>query len=169
MSELCTQCQEREAVVRLTQVHDDQVVTLRLCEKCAAERGVETGVGLGQTPLGDFLAAIGNVGPAVGPPAVGDVEICPGCGGTLADFRSTGRLGCAACWDAFAGALGPLVRRLHGSTHHTGTAYAPPGETAGSRAEERRRLESQLASAVTSEDFELAAELRDRLRGLADA
>lgn len=168
MSDLCSQCQQREAVVRLTQVQEDQVVTLRLCERCAAERGVETGVGLGESPLGGFLATLGNVGAVVGPAAAGDVETCPGCGGTLDDFRVTGRLGCAACWDAFPGALGPLVRRLHGATHHVGTGYVAPGRTPGDVVGERRRLEDQLALAVTTENFELAAELRDRLRGLAD-
>lgn len=169
MSDLCTQCQQREAVVRLTQVQEDQVVTLRLCERCAAERGVETGVGLAQSPLGGFLAALGNVGAALGPAVAGDVEVCPGCGGTLDDFRATGRLGCAACWDAFGGALGPLVRRLHGATHHAGEPYVPPGRGPGNHAAERRRLEEQLAVAIETEHFELAAELRDRIRGLADA
>lgn len=169
MSELCTQCQQREAVIRLTQVQDDQVVTLRLCERCAAERGVETGVGLSETPLGGFLAALGNVGAAVGPAAAGDVAVCPGCGGTLEDFRTSGRLGCAACWDAFAGALGPLVRRLHGAMHHAGSGYLPPGGPGTSGAGERARLEEQLGLAVATENFELAAELRDRLRGLDGA
>lgn len=168
MSDLCTQCQQREAVIRLTQVHDDQVVTVRLCERCAAERGVETGVGLAETALGGFLATLGNVGAVVGPAAAGDVEVCPGCGGTLDDFRATGRLGCASCWDAFPGALGPLVRRLHGATHHAGAGYVSPGRTPGDVVSERRRLEDQLALAVATENFELAAELRDRLRGAGD-
>ena len=164
MSELCTQCHEREAVIRLTQVQEDQVVTLRLCERCAAERGVDTGVGIAATPLGGFLAALGNVGAAVGPAGLHDAEVCPGCGATLQDFRETGRVGCAACWDAFAGALGPLVRRLHGSTHHSGTRYHPPGLPGSDPGEDLRRLQEQLDLAVATENFELAAELRDRLR-----
>jgi len=166
VSEFCTQCHEREAVIRLTQVLDDQVQTLRLCERCAAERGVETGIGMASTPLGGFLAALGNVGAVVGPPGAHDVETCPGCGATLNDFRELGRVGCAACWDAFAGSLGPLVRRLHGSTHHAGARYHPPGVAAVDAGEEARRLGEQLALAVATENFELAAELRDRLRAL---
>lgn len=167
MSELCSQCHEREAVVRLTQVQEDQVVTLRLCERCAAERGVETGVGLGATPLGGFLAALGNVGAAMGPPDPGDVEVCSGCGATVSDFREAGRLGCATCWVSFAGALAPLVRRLHGSAHHTGIRYEPPGREPLPAMAERQLLEEQLAQAVATENFELAAELRDRLRSAA--
>lgn len=164
MSDLCTQCHQRDAVVRLTQVQDDQVVTLRLCERCAAERGVDTGVGLAATPLGGFLAAMGHVGPALGPAGADDVEVCPGCGATAEDFRATGRVGCATCWEAFAGSLGPLLRRLHGSTHHSGSRYEPPGRPTADRSADRRRLAEQLELAVATENFELAAELRDRLR-----
>lgn len=164
MSDLCTQCHQREAVVRLTQVQDDQVVTVRLCERCAAERGVDTGVGMAATPLGGFLAAMGHVGPALGPAGVDDAELCPGCGATTEDFRTTGRVGCATCWEAFAGSLGPLVRRLHGSTHHVGRGYEPPGRSTTDRSAERRRLAEQLDLAIATENFELAAEIRDRLR-----
>jgi len=158
---MCSQCHEREAVVRLTQVQEDQVVTLRLCERCAAERGVDTGVGQEATPLGGFLAALGGVLDAEAP---GPETSCPGCGATVDDFRATGRLGCAACWDAFASSLVPLVRRLHGSTHHAGVGYHPPGITASGPESERRRLAEQLELAIATENFELAAELRDRLR-----
>ena len=39
---VCDVCKERDAVVNLTQVHGEVTSLLRLCEQCAAERGVET-------------------------------------------------------------------------------------------------------------------------------
>ena len=33
----CEQCREREAVIHLTQIVNEQVTTLHLCERCAAE------------------------------------------------------------------------------------------------------------------------------------
>ena len=33
----CDQCKEREAVVHLTQIVEEQVTTQHLCERCAAE------------------------------------------------------------------------------------------------------------------------------------
>ena len=56
----CDQCKEREAVVHLTQIVEEQVTTQHLCEKCAAERGVESSTLLPKTPLGSFLAAMGK-------------------------------------------------------------------------------------------------------------
>ena len=57
---LCDNCKERDAVVHLTQIVDNAVTQLHLCEKCAAERGVETTVAPTKHPLGDFLQAVQN-------------------------------------------------------------------------------------------------------------
>ena len=56
----CDQCHEREAVIHLTQIVNEQVTTLHLCEKCAAEKGVESPGSAVKTPLGSFLAAMGK-------------------------------------------------------------------------------------------------------------
>ena len=34
----CDQCHEREAVIHLTQIVNEQVTTLHLCERCAWEK-----------------------------------------------------------------------------------------------------------------------------------
>ena len=36
---ICSQCQERDAVVHLTQIVENAVTQVHLCEQCAAERG----------------------------------------------------------------------------------------------------------------------------------
>jgi protein arginine kinase activator len=163
----CQQCETREAVVLLKKVEGGEVRVLHLCEKCAAERGVPAGEESAKTPLGAFLAAMGNDVTAESPLTSGAaLAECPGCGATLQDFRRSGRVGCASCWTTFEGPLRGLVRRVHGATHHLGKYYVRPGAEPMDRAELARRLREQLAAAVSSETFELAAELRDRLRGL---
>ena len=54
---ICSQCHERDAVVHLTQIVENAVTQVHLCEQCAAERGIETNVSLPKHPLGDFLQA----------------------------------------------------------------------------------------------------------------
>lgn len=165
----CDQCKEREAVVHLTQIVDEQVTTQHLCERCAAERGVESSTLLPKTPLGSFLAAMGK---APGPRGTGTRMACPGCGSTLQDFREAGRLGCGECYATFGAELRDLLRRLHGSTTHVGDRYLAPGAQANELPEGELSvtedpaiaLRDQLRAAVAAEDFELAAELRDRLR-----
>jgi protein arginine kinase activator len=162
---LCDQCHEREGVIHLTQIVNEQVTTRHLCERCAAEEGVESPGSLPKTPLGTFLAAMGK-GPTEATPAPRTSETCARCGGSLKDFHESGRLGCPECWRAFEAPLRDLLRRLHGSTHHVGERYmdmvaVPAGERI--RAAD---LREQLRLAVETENFELAAELRDRLRVL---
>lgn len=167
----CTQCGERDAVVQLTQIANEQVVHLHLCERCAAEKGVETAAGVGKTPIGSFLASMGPAALAGSGVLPSGGESCSRCGATIADFKQTGRLGCAECWQAFEGPLRELVRRLHGSSRHTGrrapsVSADPAGNPGGRTGPAAENLRSQLRLAIDAENFELAAELRDRLKGL---
>jgi protein arginine kinase activator len=161
----CDQCHEREAVIHLTQIVDEQVTTLHLCERCAAEKGVESPGGVAKTPLGSFLAAMGKGLPEPEPVAQAG-ENCPRCGASLQDFRESGRLGCPECYHSFEVALRDLLRRLHGSTHHVGERYAERDGTSAEVPQTTADLREQLRLAVETENFELAAELRDRLRVL---
>jgi protein arginine kinase activator len=163
----CDSCGERDAVINLTQVEHDTKVTLHLCEQCAQQKGVETGTAALKSPLGGFLTAMGKGGTSLAPRGADGVR-CPACGGTLQDFRESGRLGCAECYVTFAGHLRDLLRRLHGSSQHAGRRYRPPGAAGGAHdpRAELLELKDRLRRAVQEENFELAAELRDRIRVL---
>ena len=157
---LCDQCHERDAVVHLTQIVEAQVTQLHLCEKCAAAKGIETTVAMPKHPLGDFLHAVQQQAT----PAAGDQVRCAYCQTSLRDFRASGRLGCAPCYTAFEGALRELLRRVHGAARHRGREYeAPAFSRAVSALDE---LRDRLQRAGASEEFELAATLRDQIRAL---
>jgi protein arginine kinase activator len=162
----CDQCREREAVIQLTQIVNDQVTTLHLCEKCAAEKGVDSPGAHAKTPLGTLIgAAMGKSSEQA--PAPRSSDVCHRCGGSFQDFRETGRLGCPDCYRSFETPLRDLLRRLHGSTHHLGERYAEREAAAVVvDHEQAAELREQLRLAVETENFELAAELRDRLRVL---
>jgi protein arginine kinase activator len=162
---LCDHCKEREAVINLTQVEHDSKVTLHLCESCARAKGVETGEAVLKSPLGGFITAMGK-GATTVLPTPSDGVRCRVCGATLRDFRENGRLGCADCYVAFDFHLRDLLRRLHGSSHHVGERYAVPGAGEQDPRRELLDLKEQLRRAVDNENFELAAELRDRIRVL---
>ena len=165
----CDNCHEREAVVNLTQIADDQKIEVHLCEKCAAEKGIETAASFGKIPVGSFVAALGKGPEAIAAlPGVTQSGACPTCGASLTDFRETGRLGCADCYRTFEAPLRDLLRRLHGSSRHLGERYAAPGEEQVEEPPTTERLREQLKLAVETESFELAAELRDRLRALEE-
>jgi protein arginine kinase activator len=163
---LCDSCNEREAAVHLQQVKDNAVTSLHLCHQCAAEKGIETGAGAVKFPLSDFLASMGK-DPLFQGTTEGSDEECEYCGATLKDFRKTGRLGCPRCYDTFETQLRDLLRRLHGSSHHVGEAYLmADSDIVEEQDEQVTDLRSKLRQAVETENFELAAELRDRLKAL---
>ncbi len=159
---LCDNCRENDAIVELTKVVQGEVKTERLCERCAAERGVKTTLGVTKHPLGDFLhAAQQQVSTTQG-----ESVRCDFCSMTLKDFRATGRLGCSACYGSFERSLRELLRRVHGSSRHAGRRYKPPASDTQRGSGTLGELRDQLKRAIDGEQFELAATLRDKIRGL---
>lgn len=157
---LCDHCGENEAVIHLTQIVDNEMGTFHLCERCAAEKGVEPEPGTVNFPLTDFLAQMSQE-----PRTPQATETaCEYCGLMLKDFKKTGRLGCSHCYVTFDSHLRGLLRRLHGGTQHVGKVYLPPDPSEAERGERLSRLKRKLDRAVAGEDFERAAQLRDQIR-----
>ena len=160
---LCDNCRERDAVIQVMQIVDKGPVRHNLCEKCAAEKGFETTVNTPKNSLVEFLLPAQKALPAT----MAEVGRCPFCSATFRDFRASGRLGCARCYTTFESSLREVLRRVHGNHKHVGKRYQSPqmrpvAESAGLLSELRERLRR----AVENEQFELAAELRDRIRVL---
>jgi len=159
---MCDHCHERDAVVHLTQIVENAVTQLHLCEKCAAAKGIETTIAVPKHPLGDFLLAVQHPSTA----AAGDQARCAYCETTLRDFRASGRLGCAHCYTAFEGALRELLRRVQGGAQHAGRDYTAPVVEGNDQNAALASLRAQLQQAVVAEEFEAAAALRDQIRAL---
>ena len=88
---------------------------------------------------------------------------CPGCGLAYAEFKAKGRLGCPRCYAAFGPVLIPLLEKVHGAAAHRGkTPERVKGVMASRR--ELQESEAQLDAAVENEEYEKAAQLRDRIR-----
>ena len=158
---LCEQCSEKEATVHLTQVLDGQVKKLHLCEECAAESGFDVE---GTTSVTDILLGLGGQAPAApGKPARDFERSCPKCHMRKSDFKKTGQFGCPACYEAFEDDVAPLIRAMHRGDRHVGKV--PERESLRVRvSSELAALKTALDEAVTEEEFEEAAKLRDQIR-----
>jgi len=158
---LCDNCRERDAVIQVTQVTEPPVKQLNLCEKCAAERGIETQLSVPKQPLTDFILAVQQK--AV-PAAEADGVRCSFCQATLRDFKNTGRLGCAYCYGAFEASLRDLLRKVHGNSKHEGRQYVAPVGPVDEGATVIAELRDRLKRAIDQERFEEAARLRDQIK-----
>jgi len=179
---LCNVCHKNEASVHLTEIINDKVMKLNLCEECAMKKSAEMEEHFG---LGELLAGLTEFGESVKPPE-GAVKVkCPNCGLTYPDFKRRGRLGCSECYAAFESKLTALLSRIHGSGRHVGRAptgapkaktpvdipvrKAPPKIPKPKPAPSMSKLQElqlKLRRAVEFEEFEKAAELRDKIREL---
>jgi protein arginine kinase activator len=164
----CDNCNDRDSVVKLVQIVEGSPRELHLCEKCAAEKGVEIKEVAPPPQLTELLLKLQQQ-PLLGGTSGGgprDAARCTFCTATLDDFKATGRLGCAQCYGAFESSLRDLLKRVHGSARHTGRRYEPPRPDAFQQAVTLGELRDRLKRAIESEQFELAADIRDRIRVL---
>ncbi|MCL6447762.1 MAG: UvrB/UvrC motif-containing protein [Armatimonadetes bacterium] len=164
----CERCHQRPATVHLTEIINNQKRTMRLCEQCAREVQAESLGFLPQMNLHSFLASLlhNEFGaPAFGQAVVPERTRCPACGVSEAQFAKRGLLGCADCYHSFGGRLEPVLRRIHGTNRHTGKV---PRRTGGKVrvTSQIERLKAKLKEAISREEFEQAAQLRDKIREL---
>ncbi len=132
---------------------------VNLCESCSKENGVNDPTGFA---LADLLLNLG-AGKEIQKGSGG--LRCDVCGFTQADFKKTGRLGCSACYDVFTEQLGSLLKAVHKGTRHVGKI--PERQHQSLLFHDRlKTLQESLDKAVTEEDYEAAAELRDQIRNL---
>jgi protein arginine kinase activator len=155
----CDVCKTNQATVFLTQIVDGKMQKVNLCEACSKEKGVTDPTGFA---LADLLLGLGA---AQEMERGGAVQKCPTCGFSQADFKKTGRLGCATCYTTFADGLASLLKGMHKGTDHVGKV---PSRMAKSieRETQLKTLQRDLKKAVASEDYESAATIRDQIRHL---
>jgi protein arginine kinase activator len=161
---LCQICGKAAATVHFTEIHDNKMSEIHVCERCAEEKGLHTPARKHKFDIADLLAGMVDSMTTTEEERVGHVQ-CPSCGLLYSQFRETGRVGCAECYSAFKFQLRPLLRRIHGSVD---CKAKPPSRGGGdvTRARQLQRLHDELQRLVEHEEFERAASIRDEIRRL---
>ena len=148
----CQRC-PKQATLHITEVlPGDKFEEVHLCEDCAKKYL--------------YPAAAGKKAAAAEADDPGG-KVCGVCGIKFVEFRNTGRLGCPHDYDSFKPELVPLLESIHGEPKHQGKS---PRRLPREKAEQRElaHLRRRLQQAVTEEDYEEAARLRDRIRQLEE-
>jgi protein arginine kinase activator len=159
---LCDICGKKQATVHLTEIVDEQMTELHLCDECAKEKSVQMEQQFG---LADLLAGLSDMGKQVKEEVSAVTIKCPHCSLTYEDFRKVGRLGCGECYNAFRKYLSVLLKKIHGSNQHLGktpSRLAKPVKAKSTLQE----LKDRLQRAIQTEEFEEAARIRDKIKEL---
>ncbi len=158
---ICDICSKNQATVHLTEIIDDQMSELHLCEACAHKKSTQMEQKFG---LSDLLAGLADLGQPKCATTAGGLK-CSNCGLSYTEFKRIGRLGCGQCYSNFKECINPLLKKIHGSTSHVGkTPLNMVSKTA--KKSNLAELRNSLQKAIDREEFEEAAMLRDKIRGL---
>ena len=168
---LCEKCKKRTATVFYNENVNGRMRSFSLCGECAAglrEKGELQDITsmidsfadpfseLQDNLFGGFFGIPSALGISAG-------KKCPKCDSTYAQISKLGRVGCPECYSVFSDELSPMIRSVHGTTAHTGSA--PARQRARREREERlKKLRDEMQEAIGKEDFEQAARLRDEIR-----
>lgn len=154
----CDLC-PKPATVHLTQIVNNKIHKVDLCEACAQAKGVTDPSGFS---LADLLLKA-----SLNPEPSGDLR-CQACGFTQQDFKKSGRFGCPSCYDYFGSVLEPMLDTMHKGIAHTGKV---PQRALARRSHYERltQLETELDQAIKAERYEDAARYRDELQQVRQA
>ena len=163
----CQKCQEK-ATFHITEIIKGEPVEIHLCEYHAREYLLNASTD--SPALANAAEALAKqmthhlaMNEAAERMNQTDIVVCPVCGVAYYEFRSVGRLGCANDYLHFSEQLLPLIKQMHGATEHVGRR--PPYSGERSRAmTSKYGLRRQMAEAVAEENYELASELRDKIK-----
>ncbi len=155
----CDLC-PKPATVHLTQIVNNKVHKVDLCEECAQAKGVTDPSGFS---LADLLLKA-----SLNPEPVAAGVRCEQCDFTQADFKKHGRFGCPHCYETFRGVVEPMLEGMHKGSAHTGKV---PRRAIARRSlyERLTKLELDLTEAIKSERYEDAARCRDEINQVKQA
>lgn len=194
---LCERCKIREANIQYTEVINGVKTDHHFCAQCAKELdfGPYSAIFDSEFPLGKLLSGLLGVGNEQQEQKGRTHQvICPTCRTSYDEFIKNSRFGCPDCYSVFDLLISDNIKQLQGSECHKGKkprfhradaeasadavsdqAASPDPEAAGmhklyadSPEEQIRILDAKLHEALKREEYEVAAQCRDRIRELKE-
>ena len=159
---ICDVCKEKPATVHYTEIINNKIHKMDLCEECAQEKNLGFNT---QFSVADILKGLTE-------PAQTATEtkavVCPFCGLSYNKFKKIGRLGCGECYKAFEPNLESIINDVHKNTMHVGKSPVSESRPIDKAKLKIDELQEQLKTAVAREEYEKAATIRDTIKALQD-
>ena len=163
---LCQNCGKYEATTHVKRIVNGESAEAHLCSDCAKALGYNDVFGGFGNTFGDLLGSF------FGEPQVSAISSrtirCEKCGNTFNDIVNSGKIGCADCYVTFYDKLLPSLQRIHGKTRHEGKNPTIIKAEVTNPTNLIEDLEEQLRIAIDEQNFEKAAQLRDKINELKE-
>lgn len=166
---LCDNCKQNKANVHITRIINGVKEEMNICDKCAKElQGLNVNESFGFGPSFSFQNILSGIMDYMSPSQQVNKTCelqCKNCGTTYDSFKKYGVLGCSECYENFSPTLNPVIKRVQGSTEHTGKI---PKKLGKDIMEKKRlsKLKEELQKAIANEEYEKAAQIRDMIKSL---
>lgn len=155
---LCDKCKKNPATMHMVKVINGVRSEQHLCADCAKESGEPD---FPKEGIADFFPFFGNM-----PQVKRSVfEPCPACGMEFERLQQSGLVGCDKCYEHFKLYFMQVLPRIQKGTEHSGKA--PNCDySAIAKSRELEKLKTEMAKCIVREEFERAAEIRDKIKAL---
>ncbi|MFL0196202.1 UvrB/UvrC motif-containing protein [Clostridium sp. WILCCON 0269] len=167
---LCDICKKNDATVHVTKIINGYKQDINLCEKCAKEKGE-----LNFVPQIEFVSSFGfqNILSGImdymsnaNNEQYKSFDICcKNCNTSYSEFKKIGLVGCSECYKNFSNILEPIIKRVQANSDHTGKVPKKTGKNIIER-KNLLKLKEELQKAISLEEYEKAATIRDRIKQL---
>lgn len=166
---LCERCNQNKATLFVSEYKDDEIKGYYLCNDCAKTK--ENMVNLTNPEVENVITGIldmvlGANLKKVRPSSVKEEQLtCDNCQTTSQEFMETGKFGCSNCYKTFDSILKNVIQKIQPSNEHNGKIPAKLVHVIANR-EEIISLKQNLKDAISKEEYEEAAKLRDKIKEL---
>ena len=160
----CEFCNKEKATIHLTQVVNGEMKKLNLCQECAKNNGIDLNSPISIT---DVLMGIDKKNPRnkiLDTLTEYDLT-CSRCNMSRAEFSKKARLGCPNCYKVFSAELKTITQAMHHSNNHIGKI--PSKQISKIKiSKQLSTLKKEIKLAINNEDYEAAAEIRDKIKNI---
>lgn len=167
----CIECHERPATLHLTEIINGKKSERHVCDYCAQKKGyvMNQDEAYSLHDLITGLFGMNQMDLQQGQRVLQEEAIkCEQCEMSFHEFRNIGRFGCAHCYKSFKKWLSPIFRRIHsGSLKHHGKIPKRQGGKLHAQ-KELANYRDELTHLIEQEEFERAAVIRDKIKGMEE-
>ena len=158
----CQICEKNNATIHFTKIINGHVEEKHLCDLCAKDsKDLELNFDFPFSFQKLFTGLMGIKQEE----EIKTEEITCECGLTNKRLTEVGRFGCAKCYDTFKDDIEPLIKGIHGHNRHEGKIPKGISEKVLNK-KVMKSLQSELKEAISKENFEQAAIIRDEINEL---
>lgn len=156
---LCENCGKNIATTNIKTVVNGVATEINLCNECARENGYHD---IGNSSFAQLLASM--LGDTLTLSPTKQTVRCSCCNSSFSDIAKTGKAGCSKCYETFYNELLPSIRRIHGSTVHSGKIPNKAPLVIKQEEDSIEALRMKLNELVREEKYEEAAVIRDKIK-----